>query len=117
MNDHKTLLNLREFEGAAAARLPRMVFDYYAGGAGDEVTLGAASDAWDDLSIAIACCATVSQRDLSARVLGDDLGFPLLVAPMAFQRLAHPDGEIATMRAAAAAGRGDDPLDTRDKFD
>ncbi len=106
MDDHKTLLNLGEFEGAAAARLPRMVFDYYAGGAGDEVTLQAARDAWDAISLRYRVLRDVSHRDLSARVLGDDLGFPVLVAPMAFQRLAHPDGEVATMRAAAAAGAG-----------
>jgi 4-hydroxymandelate oxidase len=106
MDDHKTLLNLREFEAAAAARLPRMVFDYYAGGAGDEVTLGASSEAWDDLSIRYRVLRDVSHRDLSVRVLGDALDFPVLVAPMAFQRLAHPDGEVATARAAAAAGAG-----------
>jgi 4-hydroxymandelate oxidase len=106
MDDHKTLLNLREFEAAASARLPRMVFDYYAGGAGDEVTLRSAHDAWDALSIRYRVLRDVSRRDLATKVLGDHLAFPLLVAPMAFQRLAHPDGEIATARAATAVGAG-----------
>ena len=106
MIDHKTLLNLREFEAAAAARLPRMVFDYYAGGAGDEVTLRAAHDAWNAIALRYRVLSDVSRRSLAASVLGDALDFPLLVAPMAFQRLAHPDGELATARAAGGAGVG-----------
>lgn len=106
MDDLKTLLNLREFESAAVARLPRMVFDYYAGGAGDEVTARAAHDAWDAISIRYRVLRDVSQRNLAVKVLGDDLAFPVLVAPMAFQRMAHADGELATARACAGAGAG-----------
>lgn len=106
MDDFKTLLNLQEFEAAASTRLPRMVFDYYAGGAGDEVTLRAAREAWDAISIRYRVLRDVSQRNLATKILGDDLAFPLLVAPMAFQRLAHPDGEVATVRAANAVGAG-----------
>jgi 4-hydroxymandelate oxidase len=106
MTDPKTLLNLAEFETAAAAKLPRMVFDYYAGGAGDEVTLRTARAAWDALSIRYRVLRDVSKRSLATTVLGDALAFPLLVAPMAFQRLAHAEGELATARAAAAAGAG-----------
>ncbi|HEV8410965.1 MAG TPA: alpha-hydroxy acid oxidase [Gemmatimonadaceae bacterium] len=106
MDDHKTLLNLREFEAAAESRLPRMVFDYYAGGAGDEVTARTAHDAWDAVSIRYRVLRDVSKRTLGVSILGDELGFPVLAAPMAFQRLAHPDGELATARAAAGAGAG-----------
>lgn len=106
VDDHKTLLNLREFEAAAETRLPRMVFDYYVGGAGDEVTARTAHDAWDAVSIRYRVLRDVSKRTLAVNVLGDDLGFPVLAAPMAFQRLAHPDGELATARAAAGAGAG-----------
>jgi len=106
MDDHKTPLNLREFEVAAEARLPRMVFDYYAGGAGDEVTARAAHAAWDAISLRYRVLRDVSRRNLAVKVLGDDLAFPLLVAPMAFQRLAHPEGEVAVARGAAAAGAG-----------
>jgi 4-hydroxymandelate oxidase len=106
MDESKTLLNLREFESAAAAKLPRMVFDYYAGGAGDEVTARDAHDAWDRISLRYRVLRDVSSRTLSASVLGDTLGFPLIVAPMAFQRLAHPDGELAVARAASTAGVG-----------
>jgi 4-hydroxymandelate oxidase len=106
MSDHKTLLNLGEFEAAAAGRLPRMVFDYYAGGAGDEVTIRAAREAWDGIALRYRVLRDVSRRNLSTTILGDALALPLLVAPMAFQRLAHPEGELATARAASAAGAG-----------
>src|SRR4029077_10716365 len=46
----------------------------------------------------------VSQRDTAAWVLGRSLALPMLIAPMAFQNLAHPEGERATARAAGEAG-------------
>jgi 4-hydroxymandelate oxidase len=46
----------------------------------------------------------VSQRDLSTQILGQSLQLPILIAPMAFQCLAHPEGEIATAKAAAKLG-------------
>ena len=76
MDDHKTLLNLAEFETAARARLPRMVFDYYAGGAGDEVTARTAHDAWDAVSIRYRVLRDVSSATLAANILGDELGLP-----------------------------------------
>jgi 4-hydroxymandelate oxidase len=106
MPDFSALLNLDEFESAAAARLPQMVFDYFAGGAGDEVTLRAARRAWDDISIRYRVLCDVSGRSLTVSMLGHDFASPLIVAPMAFQRLAHADGEVATARAAHAAGAG-----------
>ena len=106
MSDHSRLLNLEEFEPAAAARLPQMVFDYFAGGAGDEGTLRASRSAWNDVALRYRVLRNVSQRSLATTVLGEALAFPLLVAPMAFQRMAHPDGELATVRAAHDVGAG-----------
>ena len=48
----------------------------------------------------------VSSRNVSTKVLGQSIQMPLLIAPMAFQRLAHQDGELATARAASKAGIG-----------
>jgi 4-hydroxymandelate oxidase len=83
-----------------------MVYDYYAGGAGDEVTLGAARAAWDAILLRYRVLRDVSSRSLATTVLGHELACPVMIAPMAFQRLAHADGELATMRAAAATGTG-----------
>ncbi|HVT38665.1 MAG TPA: alpha-hydroxy acid oxidase [Gemmatimonadaceae bacterium] len=106
MPDYSTLLKLEEFEASAATCLPRMVFDYFAGGAGDEVSLRTSRSAWDGIALRYRVLRDVSERSLAVTVLGDALAWPVLIAPMAFQRLAHPDGELATVRAAGAIGAG-----------
>jgi 4-hydroxymandelate oxidase len=98
------LVNLHAYEAAAAQRLPRMVFDYYAGGAGDEVLLRSSREAWDAIALRYRVLRDVSVRSMRTTVLGASLDWPVLVAPMAFQQLAHPDGELAVARAAAATG-------------
>ncbi|MFQ5679342.1 MAG: alpha-hydroxy acid oxidase [Gemmatimonadota bacterium] len=98
------LLNLYDFERAARERLPAMAYDYYASGAMDELTLRENHAAYDRLRLRYRVLRNVSQRDLSTVVLGHRLALPVLVAPTAFQKLADPDGEAATARAAAAAG-------------
>ncbi len=100
------LVNLQAYEGAARERLPRMVYDYYAGGAGDEVTLGAARAAWDAIELRYRVLRDVSVRSLRTEILGHALEWPALVAPMAFQQMATPEAELATARAAAATGAG-----------
>lgn len=98
------LINLDDFEARAAARLPASVFAYYAGGAGDEVTVRENRAAFARLALKPRVLVDVNRRDLSITLLGRRLSCPILVAPTAFHRLAHPLGEVATARAAAAAG-------------
>ncbi|CAN5746961.1 alpha-hydroxy acid oxidase [soil metagenome] len=97
-------LNLAEYEEAARARLPRMVYDYYAGGADDEITLRANRAAYGSIFLRPRVLVDVSRVDTTVELLGERLSFPILLAPTAFQRLAHPDGEAATARAARATG-------------
>jgi 4-hydroxymandelate oxidase len=99
-----TPVNLEEFETFARQRLPRMVYDYYAGGALDEITLRENRAAYDRLALRPRVLRDVSERDLSVRLLGARLPWPVLVAPTAFHRLAHEDGELATASGARAAG-------------
>ena len=94
------MLNLHAFESAAAERLPRTVFDYFAGGANDEVLLRTTRAAWDHVALRYRVLRDVSVRSLRTELLGHGLDWPVLVAPMAFQQLAHADGELATARAA-----------------
>src|SRR5690348_2326532 len=98
------LVNLAEYEDAARAVLPQMAFDYIAGGADDEVTLRENRAAFARLRLRPRVLAGVGTRDLHVTVLGQEIRFPVLVAPVAFQQLACPDGEIATAGAAGAAG-------------
>jgi 4-hydroxymandelate oxidase len=97
-------VNLFELEAAAREKLSRESFDYYASGAQDEVTLRENRAAYDRISLAYRVLVDVSRRDLTTTVLGQPVAMPVLVAPTAFQRLAHPDGELATVRAAGAMG-------------
>lgn len=99
-------LNLHEFEAAAAARLSRMAYDYYAGGANDEVLLRTTREAWDRIELRYRVMRDVSTRSLASTVLGQALDWPVLVAPMALQQLAHAQGELATARAANRTGTG-----------
>jgi 4-hydroxymandelate oxidase len=97
-------LTIDDLHAIAAERLPRMAYDYYASGADDELTLGDNEAAWRRMRLRPKCLVDVGACDLATTVLGTPVSMPVLVAPTAFQRLAHPDGECATARAAAAAG-------------
>jgi 4-hydroxymandelate oxidase len=97
-------LNVMEYEAAARERLPQMVYDYYAGAADDEVTLRANRAAYESILLRPRVLVDVSRIDTSVELLGHRLPFPILLAPTAFQRLAHPEGELAVARAARAAG-------------
>jgi 4-hydroxymandelate oxidase len=97
-------INLHEYEALAPQHLSKMALDYYASGAGDEVTLRRNRGAWKAYMLRPRALVDVSQRDLSTRVLGQAIRMPILIAPMAFQCLAHPEGEVATARAAADMG-------------
>lgn len=97
-------INLYDFEVIARAKLSRMAYDYYSSGAHDEITLRENHAAYDRIKLRYRVLRDISQRDLSATVLKQRISMPVLVAPTAFQRMAHPDGEGATARAAGKAG-------------
>jgi 4-hydroxymandelate oxidase len=99
-----TFLNLQEAEQLARELLPGPTYDYFAGGANDELTLRANRAAFDELALRYRVLVDVSRRDLSVALLGIRSPAPLVIAPMAFQRLAHPDGELAMARAAGGLG-------------
>jgi isopentenyl diphosphate isomerase/L-lactate dehydrogenase-like FMN-dependent dehydrogenase len=97
-------VNAADYERLAAERLDEGAWSYFAGGAGDEHTLRqnlAAYRRWN-LRPRVLCDVTATSPETT--VLGTTVSMPLLVAPVAFQRVAHPDGEAGTARAAAAAG-------------
>ena len=98
------LLTITDYEALARERLERGAFDYFAGGAGDERTLAMNTRAFDRFALRPRVLVDVSRVDTSTTVLGQSLPMPILMAPTALQRLAHPEGERATARAAAAAG-------------
>ncbi len=97
-------INLLEMEALAQEKLPQGAFDYMAGGAHDEVTLRANRDSFDRIALKYRVLVDVSECDLSTTVLGQKVSMPALIAPVAFQAMAHEDGEVATTKAAGAAG-------------
>src|SRR5437016_4055815 len=98
------ILNLDALEAQAAERLDRMHFDYIAGGAGDEWTLRENRAAWSRIQILPRMLRGVATRSLETTVLGTRISMPVLVPPMAFHGLCHPDAEEATAAATAEAG-------------
>ena len=93
-----------DFERLAEERLDPGAFGYYAGGAGDELALRDNVEAWSRLRLRPRVLVDVSEVSTGTSVLGTPVSMPVLVAPTAIQRLAHPDGEEGMARAAAAAG-------------
>lgn len=97
-------INLFDLERMAVAGLPQATADYFAGAAEDEVTLRANRQAFEELFLRPRYLVDVSRIDTGTTVLGSPVRLPVLIAPTGFQQLAHPDGELATARAASAAG-------------
>ena len=100
----KQLVSVHDYEDAAAGRLDEGALGYFAGGAGDERTLRDNVEAYTRYQFRPRVLVDVSACTTQTTVLGHTISMPLLVAPVAFQRLAHPDGEPATARGARAAG-------------
>jgi 4-hydroxymandelate oxidase len=94
---------LQEFEDEARRRLPRAYYDYFTGGAQDEVTLRANREAFQGIMLRPRVLRGGFQGSLETKLLDVTLDMPILIAPTAFHRLAHPDGECATARAAQDA--------------
>lgn len=99
-----SLICIPEFEKAARAALSRMAWDYYRSGADAERTLRQNVRAYRQWEIHYRVLVDVSRREMGIDLFGIPISMPILIAPTAYQCLAHPDGELATARAAAEAG-------------
>jgi 4-hydroxymandelate oxidase len=95
---------IAEFHGAARERLDPVYYDYFAGGAGDEITMRANEESFARLRLLPRVLRGSDRRQLDITLLDTPATMPILLSPTAFHRLAHPDGELATARAASAAG-------------
>ena len=104
MSETPRYVTVEDYVPVARAAIAADVWNYYEGGAGDERTLAENRRAFDRWMLRPRFLRGAGSPDTSTSVLGSALRFPVGVAPWAYQRLAHPDGELATARAAAAAG-------------
>jgi 4-hydroxymandelate oxidase len=98
------LITVGDVALAARRRLDPVVYDYIAGAAGDERTAQANETAYQRLRLLPRILRGSDRRDLGSTLLGAPTSMPVLIAPTAFHRLAHSEGERATARAAAVAG-------------
>src|SRR3954454_15158957 len=97
-------INVTDAERAGLEKLERGPRDYFAGGAGDEVTLRENVAAWGRWRLRPRVLNDVREVSTKAEVLGRPVELPVLVAPVAYQRMAHPEGEAGMATGAAAAG-------------
>jgi 4-hydroxymandelate oxidase len=96
-------VHLFDFEALARPRMSAMAWEYISGGAGDEVTLRWNRESFDRLRLRPRILIDVSKLDTRVKLFGAELPFPILLAPAAYQRLLHTEGELATVKGASAA--------------
>src|SRR5206468_5233771 len=100
------VVNIADLRRLAERRLPKVVFDYLDGGAEDEITMRENCRSFEDVMFRPRQAVATAPRDLSTKVLGAEIAFPALLAPVGYSRLMHPDGEAGAARAAGVAGTG-----------
>jgi isopentenyl diphosphate isomerase/L-lactate dehydrogenase-like FMN-dependent dehydrogenase len=101
-----SVVNIEDLRRIAKRRLPRAIFDYLDGGAEGELTLAENCRAFCDVTFRPRGAVAVTSCDLKTTVLGHELSFPAMLAPVGYSRMMHVDGEVAAARAAGLAGTG-----------
>lgn len=100
------VVTLADHETHAQRVLDANAWAYFAGGAGDEITVRANRSAWDALTLHPRVLQPMANGHTRIELLGRSHPHPIFLAPLAYQRMAHPDGELAAAYAAAAQGAG-----------
>jgi 4-hydroxymandelate oxidase len=103
LNDLSDIINLYDVERLAAGRMTPMAYEYVASGAADELTVRWNRQALDAIKLNTRVLVDVSTIDTRISLFGMDLAYPILIAPTAYHKIMHPDGELATARGAGAA--------------
>ena len=102
-----TLYTVEDARRLARARLPRMMFDYIEGGAGDERLCTQNIRAYDKIELMPRVLTNVAERDLSSQILGIDTGLPFGIAPMGMCAISTPGADSILARAAAQRVRAE----------
>ncbi len=100
------VVNIEDLRRLAQQRLPKVVFDYLDGGAEGEFTLRENCRAFEAITFRPRQAVATHECDLRTKVLGSEISFPAILAPIGYTRLIHASGELAVARAAATAGIG-----------
>lgn len=101
--DLKDIINLFDFEKMAEGKMTKMAYEFVASGAADEFTVKWNREALDRLKIQTRVLNDVTKLDTKVSLFGTEMPYPIMIAPTAFHKIMHPEGEIATARGAAAA--------------
>ncbi len=99
-NIPQDLVSAKDYARYARAHLPKPIYEYVVGGGADEITLNRNRQKLDEILITPTVLQDCTRGGTQTRFLDEDFRHPLLLAPVAFQQLAHPDGELATAEAA-----------------
>src|SRR5215469_9340065 len=102
--DELPVADLMQFEALARPRLSQMAYDYVRSGGADEITMRENRLGFERLRLAPNVLRDVAQLDTRVTLFGSELEHPILLAPIAYHRLYHAEGELATARGASAAG-------------
>ncbi|XP_055590837.1 2-Hydroxyacid oxidase 1-like [Uranotaenia lowii] len=97
-----TLVSILDYEEEARKIVPRNALNYYQRGATDEVTLGLNRKSFNNIRILPRVLQSHSKRDMTVKLFGQQYSMPIGISPTAMQRMAHPDGEVASAKAAAS---------------
>ncbi len=100
------VVNIADLRRIAEQRVPKAVFDYLDGGAEGEVTLRENCRAFEQIIFRPRQAVAIDECNLRTTVLGHEISFPAMLAPVGYSRLMHPEGEVAAARAAGEAGTG-----------
>lgn len=101
--DSSPIVNIYDFEKLAASKMTHMAYEYVASGAADELAVRWNRQAFDSIKLNPTILTDVSQLDTGISLLGLNLPYPILIAPTAYHKIMHPEGELATARGAGAA--------------
>jgi isopentenyl diphosphate isomerase/L-lactate dehydrogenase-like FMN-dependent dehydrogenase len=99
-------INIADLRQLAQRRMPKVVFDYLDGGADDEITLRENCRVFDELVFRSRQAVAFADCTLATKVVGFDLSFPVILAPVGYTRLMHPGGEVSAARIAGEFGTG-----------
>ncbi|XP_055625413.1 uncharacterized protein LOC129768057 [Toxorhynchites rutilus septentrionalis] len=100
------LVSLKDYEKRACDIIPPIALGYFRSGAGDELSLKLNRICFDRLRIRPRMLNSSASRDMTANLFGQRYAVPFGISPMAMQRMAHPEGEVANAKAAASRGAG-----------
>jgi len=101
--DLSEIINLFDFEKMAEGKMTKMAYEYVASGAADEFTVRWNRQALDAIKLNPGVLNDVSKLDTTVSLFGHKLAYPILIAPTAFHKIMHPEGEVATAIGAGKA--------------